>query len=50
LVANAFPENLLLPDGSRGFPQWTGGWLGVGAKQMEDVTAFHRRWYLDELE
>lgn len=41
----AFPEKLANPDGSKAFPAWTGGALGVLNKQMEDFTEFHNRWY-----
>jgi len=44
-----FPENLKNPDGSRAYPEWTGGWLGVTGKQFEDVNDFHRKWYVDEM-
>jgi hypothetical protein len=47
-TVRTFPENLLRPNGSRAYPEWTGGLFGVLAKQMEDVAAFHRSWYLDE--
>jgi len=44
-----FPENLMNPDGSRAYPEWTGGWLGVMGKQVEDFNDFHMKWYLEEL-
>lgn len=44
-----FPEKLENPDGTRAFPEWTGGLLGVLAKQMEDFEEFHDRWYVSEL-
>jgi hypothetical protein len=43
-----FPENVLRFDGSRAYGQWTGGWLGVVGKQMEDMNQFVRDWYLDD--
>jgi hypothetical protein len=43
------PEHLRIPDGSPAFEQWTGGWLGVVSKQMEDFSEFHKRWYLAEM-
>ena len=43
------PENLLRPDGSKAFPEWTGGLLGVMSKQMEDFGQFHREWYISEM-
>jgi hypothetical protein len=44
-----FPENLMNPDGSRAYPEWSGGLFGVLAKQMEDFNDFHRRWYLEDI-
>lgn len=41
-----FPENLSKMDGSRAFPTWTGGWLGVSSKQMTDFNEFHQQWWL----
>jgi hypothetical protein len=43
-----FPENLKTPAGSRAYPEWSGGWLGVMNKQMEDFSDFHKQWYLSE--
>lgn len=48
-VMNHFPENVYNPNGSRAFATWTGGWLGVAQKQLEDFNNFHRQWYLNEL-
>jgi hypothetical protein len=42
-----FPEHLTKLDGSAAYPTWTGGWLGVSGKQMEDFNDFHRQWWLD---
>lgn len=39
-------EHLSNPDGTRGFAQWTGGWLGVLGKQLEDHNEFHKRWWI----
>jgi len=44
-----FPEKLMNPDGSKAYPEWTGGLLGVIGKQMEDFNDFHKRWYLEDL-
>ena len=44
-----FPENLMNPDGSRAYPKWTGRWLGVSKKQIEDFNDFHKKWYLEDL-
>ena len=43
-----FPENLKTPTGSRAYSEWSGGWLGVMNKQMEDFNDFHKQWYLSE--
>jgi len=45
-----FPENLINLDGSKAYPEWTGGWLGVITKQIEDFTDFHKKWYLEDLQ
>lgn len=44
-----FPEHLMNPDGSNAYPKWTGGWLGVTKKQIEDFNDFHKKWYLEDL-
>jgi hypothetical protein len=44
-----FPENLSRPDGSRAYPTWTGGWIGVAGKQMQDFNDFHRQWWMQDL-
>ena len=44
-----FPENLMNLDGSRACPEWTGGWLGVAGKQIEDSNDFHKEWYLEDI-
>ena len=41
-------EHLHNPDGSPAFETWSGGWLGVLGKQLEDHKAFHKRWWVDE--
>jgi hypothetical protein len=40
------PENVYNIDGTPAFGTWTGGWLGVVGKQMENLNDFHKRWYL----
>lgn len=47
-TVRTFPENLKNPDGSRAYPEWTGGWLGVTGKQFEEVNDFHKKWYVEE--
>jgi len=44
-----FPENLINLDGSMAYPEWTGGWLRVTGKQMEDFNNFHKKWYLEDI-
>ncbi|MBU0899170.1 MAG: hypothetical protein KKB03_04225 [Nanoarchaeota archaeon] len=44
-----FPENLMNPDGSRAYPEWTGGFIGVMGKQVEDFNDFHKKWWLDDM-
>ena len=43
------PENVIKPDGTAAFGTWTGGWLGVFGKQMEDFIEFHKQWYINDL-
>lgn len=47
-LIRTLPENLYKPDGSKAFGSWTGGWLGVMSKQMDDFNNFHRQWYIDD--
>ncbi len=44
-----FAENLRTPTGTRAFPEWEGGMLGVLKAQMDDFTRFHDQWYWDDL-
>jgi hypothetical protein len=48
-MVRTLPEKLVRPDGQPAFGQWTGGWLGVTTKQLEDLNEMHRQWYLDEM-
>jgi hypothetical protein len=41
-------ENISNPDGSPAFGAWTGGWLGVLGKQLEDHSEFHKRWWVND--
>jgi hypothetical protein len=43
------PENVYNLDNSQAFSTWSGGWIGVVGKQMEDLNDFHKRWYLADL-
>lgn len=44
-----FPENVFKLDGTAAFGTWTGGWLGVVGKQMEDFNEFHKQWYIADI-
>ena len=44
-----FSSHLYRPDGTKAFPEWTGGWLGVMTKEMEQFNEFHQQWYLTGL-
>lgn len=44
-----FSQNLMNPDGLLAYPEWTGGFLGVSLKQMEDFNDFNEKWYLDDI-
>ena len=48
-TARTFSENLKNPDGTRAYPEWTGGLFGVAKEQMEDFNDFHMKWYLEDL-
>jgi hypothetical protein len=41
-------EHLHNSDGSPAFETWTGGWLGVLGKQLEDHNEFHKRWWVND--
>lgn len=43
-LIRTLPEQLYLPDGTAAYGTWTGGWLGVLGKQMQDVNAFGEAW------
>jgi len=43
------PENVYSLGGERMYGAWTGGWLGVMGKQMEDLNNFAKDWYLDDV-
>lgn len=47
-LIRTLPENLYKPDGSKAFGSWSGGWLAVMTKQMDDFNSFHRQWYIDD--
>ena len=41
-----FTENVYTLEGERAFASWSGGILGVAAKQIEDFSDFHSQWYV----
>ncbi len=43
-----FPTHVTTMDGSRPFSEYTGGILSVLAKEMEQFTEFHDRWYVND--
>jgi hypothetical protein len=45
-VMNNLPAALLRPDGTAAFATWTGGLLGVVARQAQDVNAFMDEWFM----
>ena len=42
------PENVYYLNGTQVFGTWTGGILGVVAKQMEEHNEFHDEWWLND--
>ncbi|GDX83879.1 hypothetical protein LBMAG42_56900 [Deltaproteobacteria bacterium] len=44
-LMNHLPENTRNLDGTAAFQSWSGGWMGVASKQMDDLTALHDRWW-----
>ena len=43
-TTRTFPQNLRRPGGGAAFETWTGGWLGVSSKQMEDFNNAMKQW------
>jgi len=43
-LVRTLPEKLRTPSGSPAFETWTGGWLGVLSKQIEESNAFAQAW------
>jgi len=43
------PENVLDMDEKNVFSKWTGGFLGVYARQMQDFNEFNKMWYLSDI-
>lgn len=48
-TARTFPENVYELDGTPAFGGWTGGLIGVVARQMEDFNQFHKEWYIEDM-
>ena len=44
-----FPSKVMSPDGSHAFGTWSGGLLYVMKHRTDDMIAFNRGWYLDDL-
>jgi hypothetical protein len=44
-----FPTHLAAMDGSKPFPDYVGGMLGVLEKEMEQFTEFNAQWYMRDL-
>ncbi len=42
------PENVFKTDGTPAFGTWSGGWLGVMGKQLEDSNEFHKQWWVND--
>ena len=47
-LLRTLPENIRRPDGRPAFETWTGGVLGVLGAQMDDLTRFARKWFLND--
>lgn len=47
-LTRSFAENTLTLQDKRAFSTWTGGALGVIARQMDDLKKLHHQWYIDE--
>ena len=41
------PENIYTLNGENAYPTWTGGFLGVAGKQMENLNEFGKKWILE---
>lgn len=48
-LLRTLPENVHKLDGSKAYGTWTGGVLGVFAKQMEDLSSMAKDWYLEDM-
>ncbi|WP_242912299.1 MULTISPECIES: hypothetical protein [Brevundimonas] len=43
-LMRTLPEKLERPDGTAAYGTWSGGWLGVLTRQMDDATDFAQTW------
>lgn len=43
-AVQSLPEQMHLPSGEQAFGEWTGGWLGVMGRQLEDVNVMAEEW------
>jgi hypothetical protein len=44
-LIRTMPEHVSKLDGSPAFETWTGGWLGVITRQLQDLNEFNMRWF-----
>lgn len=47
-TVRTLPENVFALDGTKAFGEWSGGWLAVVGKQMEEVAELHQKWWVEE--
>lgn len=43
-LIRTLPEKMHHPDGTAAYATWSGGWLGVLTRQMDDATDFAQSW------
>ncbi|MBN6078055.1 hypothetical protein HYE59_11125 [Aggregatibacter actinomycetemcomitans] len=48
-IVRTFPEKVYNMNGTKAFNSWTGGMLGVTARQMDDFNDFARKWFIDDV-
>ena len=48
-LLRTFPENTFSTNGTKAFPTWTGGVLGVMGKQMDDLNELAQDWFIEDL-
>lgn len=47
-IIRTFPENVYKNNGTKAFGTWTGGWLAVANKQMEEFNELMKIWFIDD--